>query len=456
MTAQVGKDREQQAWSSRTYQVVIVGAGFLADAYDLFVIDMVIAVLSRLQPGGLAPTDKSMVASATLAGAMAGQLLFGLLGDWLGRRWTFLATCVLIVLGAGLSGLVVWTAPEAPLTLVRQLALCRFMLGLGIGGEYPLAAAIAAEEAPAAERGRLVASVFSMQGWGMLLSCVLVLALLAAGTPLELVWRLVLVFGALPSAAVIFLRSSMEETDVFKESQERSGGGLSLSAHVHAACGCMRRYWRTLIGTAMSWLLLDITFYGTGSFKHLIVSSVDPAADAMDDRAEIWQEAKFAAFCSCLAIPGYLLSIAFIDAIGHYNLQFWGFLAMAANFFAAASLIGLGLPSGMRWMTLVCFGLTFLFANFGPNTTTFVLPVEVYPTLVRATCHGISAAAGKLGAVIGTWAFSPCQARFGTEPVLAGCGAVCLLGALCTFFFTPDASADLRELDSLQPRQGRA
>merc|ERR1719296_192121 len=178
---------------------------------------------------------------------------------------------------------------------------------------------------------------------------------------------------------------------------------------------------------------------------------------ARSDREEIWDEAMFATMCCCLAIPGYLLSVAFIDAIGRYNLQLWGFLAMAANFFVVASLGAGGTTApGLRWVMLMCFGCTFLFSNFGPNTTTFVLPVEIYPTVVRATCHGVSAAAGKLGAVIGTVAFSPCEAAFGIEVVLGGCGVVCLLGALFTYGFTQDAVQDLRELDGLLPAAGGA
>jgi len=437
-----------QSWSAYTYQVVIVGAGFLADAYDLFVVDLVMSILHRLHPGGLASADKSLIASATLVGAVAGQVVFGVLGDWIGRRWTFLVTCVLIVLGAFLSGCVVWTEPGSPLTLVTQLALCRFLLGVGVGGEYPLAATIAAEGAPPGQRGRFIAAVFSMQGWGMLLSCLLVLLLLAVGAPLEWIWRSVLMFGAIPSAAVIFIRSKMEETEIFKEAHEEQN---SFSSHFATALGHIRSFWRPLVGTTMTWLLLDVTFYGTGSFKHRISSSLAPGHTSGDPRQEVWEEAKVASLCCCLAIPGYLLSVAFIDRIGRYNLQLWGFLAMAVNFFAVSCLSSMRLPASAHWCMFVCFGFTFLFSNFGPNTTTFMLPAEVYPTLVRATCHGLSAAAGKLGAVIGTVAFSPCEAAFGIEAVLGACGCVCLLGALFTVGFTREAAEDLRELDGLLP-----
>jgi len=443
-------DEKTQTWSAYTYQVLMVGMGFLADAYDLFVIDMVMSILHRLHPGGMGANDKSMVASATLVGAIIGQVSFGLLGDWIGRRWTFMATCVLIIMGAVLSGCVTWGGPVA---LVTQLALCRFCLGVGVGGEYPLAATIAAEGASFGSRGRLIAAIFSMQGWGMLLSCLFVLLFLQIGMPLEYIWRAVLILGAVPSFAVIFLRSKMEESRLFTEAQQQrvAASGKEerppLSVHFRQSCKYIQQFWRPMIGTTMTWLLLDVTFYGAGSFKHRISTTIMGPAHGDTARDEVWHEAVFATICCCFAIPGYLLSVAFIDKIGRYNLQLWGFLAMAANFFLVGYLSGIDLSRSWQWTLVLCFGLTFLFSNFGPNATTFVLPVEVYPTLIRATCHGISAAAGKIGAVIGVAAFSPCEAAFGLPTVLAGCGLVALSGAVFTFYFTSDKVVDLRVLD---------
>lgn len=442
--------KPDKSGGSFSYQVVLIGAGFLADAYDLFVIDMVMSIMHRLHPEGMTSWDKSLVASATLIGAIVGQLSFGVLGDWIGRKWTFMLSCVLIIVGAVLSGCCVWTA--GGFTIFYQLALCRFILGVGVGGEYPLAASIAAEGAGEISRGRLIAGVFSMQGWGMLLSCIFVLGFLYAEMPLEYIWRVVLILGALPAAAVIYMRTQMEDSDIFKKAHEHaieSSGTYSFADHMQIAVGIIKKYWHPLVGTTMTWLLLDVTFYGTGSFKHRISSAImDHGATTSEEH--VWEEARFSMICSCLAIPGYLLSVQFIDILGRYNIQFWGFIAMSVNFFAVAALMSASShqqPGHLQWAMLMCFGFTFLFSNFGPNTTTFVLPVEIYPTLVRATCHGISAAAGKVGAVIGVVAFSPCEKAYGIEAVLAGCGIICIIGALFTFFFTTENPASLDELE---------
>merc|ERR1719230_2106453 len=119
---------------------------------------------------------------------------------------------------------------------------------------------------------------------------------------------------------------------------------------------------------------------------------------------------------------------------------------MATNFFLIAALTGY-LQDDQRWLLVVFFGLTFLFSNFGPNTTTFVIPAEIYPTASRATCHGVSAAAGKLGAVIGTAALPHLNEAHGMAWLLSACGVIAIVGALFTVVFTSDEVKDLRAID---------
>jgi nitrate/nitrite transporter NarK len=97
--------------------------------------------------------------------------------------------------------------------------------------------------------------------------------------------------------------------------------------------------------------------------------------------------------------------VAFIDVLGRFKIQLAGFLMMAAF------MLGLAIPyehwtaPGNQTGFVVMYAFTFFFANFGPNATTFIVPAEIYPARLRATCHGISAAAGKVGAIIGSFGF---------------------------------------------------
>merc|ERR550514_2418711 len=101
----------------------------------------------------------------------------------------------------------------------------------------------------------------------------------------------------------------------------------------------------------MTWLILDVTFYGTGSFKSRIAGFL-VETNAAGAEEKMWHEAVFAVMCVSMAIPGYLLSIAFIERIGRYNLQLGGFFAMAVNFGLIAVLYS-RLAPGWRWLLVV-------------------------------------------------------------------------------------------------------
>jgi len=435
-----GASSSTQGVGKQWWQVFIAGTGFLADAYDLFVVDLAIATLNHIRP--MLAWEKSLIASATLGGAVIGQLLFGMLGDYFGRKGSFIATCVLILIGTIGSTICQWDFFGIPLFVC--LAIFRFILGIGVGGEYPLAATIVSENAQASNRHTLIAAVFSMQGWGVLLSTIIMLLGLMVAVDINLLWRLCLAFGALPTLFVVYFRTQMEETQAFRDAQESVRGGTVMQ-HCSTANSIIRKHWKELIGTTMTWFLLDITFYGTGSFKTQIAASIMEKPVTGEVRDQLFHQALLAAILACMALPGYLLSIAFIDRIGARRLQLFGFYAMAVNFFLVAAFKHHLHPI----LLIFFFGLTFLFSNFGPNTTTFVIPATSYPTLVRSTCHGISAASGKIGAIVGAAAFAPLDESFGLQVVLFICGIVCCFGAATTHFFTP-LSVD--ETYNVQPR----
>eukprot|EP00123_Amoebidium_parasiticum_P008049 comp18546_c0_seq1/m.19994 comp18546_c0_seq1/g.19994 ORF comp18546_c0_seq1/g.19994 comp18546_c0_seq1/m.19994 type:complete len:492 (-) comp18546_c0_seq1:719-2194(-) len=411
-------------------QIVVVGTGFLADAYDLFVINNVLNIMKTLYPQTSA--DKSAVASTALWGAVCGQIIFGGFADYIGRKVIFVATLILIAVG-GIGSACVFD--NETFGIYQQLAFWRFILGLGVGGEYPLAATIAAEASGPMIRGKVMAAVFAMQGFGQLLATGLVTILLFAGCSYEFTWRFCLAFGAVPPLAIFWFRAKMHETEDFKEAKKER---VSHWANVKAA---VKVWWRPMVGTAAAWFLLDVAFYGNGLFSTYITAAMGLGSSVED-------QALNSLYVVLMAIPGYWVSVALLDMIGRWNIQLMGFTILTVLYVILAS--AFAQLQEIPALFIILYGLTYFFSNFGPNTTTYVIPGEYFPTQVKSTCHGFAAASGKIGAGIAGYAFPPLMAATSVRTVLFVCAGVMAVGAL-TSVWVPKYSAD--DLETIKAEQ---
>lgn len=402
--------------------MMLTGVGFLADSYDVWVINIV-ADIMKLESYQEQQSDAmvSYVKSALLVGAILGQVSFGYLADRFGRKPMFVLTCLLVVIGSLGSALVV---DHPDFGIYSQLCVCRFVLGFGIGGEYPLSATITSESSTTKHRGRDLATVFAMQGVGRVLCCFVLIGLLTAlPGQHDLTWRLALGFGALPGMVAFYWRWTMEETVPYAtltaEEKQAPAGWWALSAH----------YKWLLLGTAGCWFLLDVTFYGNSLFSGDVTQAMGAADTPMEQSvANLW--------INLLAMPGYVMSIFFLDQVGRKRLQMLGFLVVAM-LFGAMSMFHSKLAANVP-LYVGMYALTFFFVDFGPNVTTFVLPVEIFPTTSRASCHGMSAAVGKAGAVVGVLMFKPLQNMGGIPAVFFTCAIVSLVGWAWTAWLIDD------------------
>ena len=156
-----------------------------------------------------------------------------------------------------------------------------------------------------------------------------------------------------------------------------------------------RRSLVLLVGTAGSWFLFDYAYYGNTLSLPCHLEGRGPARHAWS-RSCAWTLGIFMVF----AVPGYLLAFTQMDRIGHRRLQLIGFAVMAGAFVALGAIPVL---TTVVAPFLLIFGMSYFFIEFGPNTTTFVLPSEVFPVSMRTTGHGIAAGIGKLGAFVGVF-----------------------------------------------------
>jgi MFS transporter, PHS family, inorganic phosphate transporter len=312
------------------------------------------------------------------------------------------------------------------------------VLGIGVGGDYPVSAVLMSEWSNRKDRGKLVSMVFSTQAVGLIVGPLVALALLGAGTGHEIAWRIMLGLGAIPAAAVMYLRSRMPESPRYQLHAAQTGTAEAQprTASLRQFLG-NRRNLVLLLGTAGTWFLFDYAYYGNTISTPQILKLVAPHASLMTTIA-----LQLAIFVVA-ALPGYLLAIARMDRIGHRKLQWLGFTMMAICF----AVIGLvpGLTTTVAPF-LIVYGVSYFFSEFGPNTTTFVLPAELYPVSMRATGHGISAGTAKVGAFIGVFVFPFFQSSLGLRGTLIVTAGVSVLGALLTLVLPEPAGRSLEEL----------
>jgi MFS family permease len=329
--------------------------------------------------------ETAVVGATALVSAAIGSAVFGRIADVFGRKYIYGFEVLVLGFGAVASAF----SPN-----IWWLVAFRFILGLGIGGDYPVSATIASEFAGSKTRGLMISSVFAMQGIGLIVGPLLAIALLAVHVPQPIVWRILLAAGAL-----------------------------------------------RLIGTSLTWFFLDLGYYGNTISNQAFVSAVSPHGTLIRNLFVSLLVFLFAAF------PGYLLAAYGMDRWGRKSIQLLGFALMTASFIGIAFL-GDAHKILVRFIILYC--LNYFFTEFGPNTTTFVMPVEIFPLSVRTTSHGISATVGKVGAAVGTFGFPLLRAKFGLPGPMWVASLSCLVGFALTWALPEPKGLSLEEA----PRDG--
>jgi PHS family inorganic phosphate transporter-like MFS transporter len=476
--------------------VLTAGMGFFTDAYDLFIIGTVTVILTPIWH--LSTSQLSLLNSISLLASVAGAITFGKLMDRFGRKSVYGMEVSLLTLGAILSGFA-WG--------FWALFAFRILVGLGVGGDYATSAVITSEYSNRTHRGRLLGTVFAMQGIGLLAGPAVAAILLGSGVPHALAWRVMLALGALPAASVIYLRRRIKESPRYTLAVKgdtaatmasvawatgklpvANGKGVPVANSempAHTLGETMRMqpsspslasasgtkppsaagadtepkavslfrspFARRLVGAAGCWFLMDIAFYGNSVSSPLILKALQPHASLLQDIL------LAGAIFLVAALPGYWVAVGLMDRLGRRRIQWQGFLVMALAFGSIAAIPGVIHDA---WAFLVLFGISYFFVEFGPNETTFLFPAEIFPSRIRGAGDGFSAAAGKLGAFLGALAVPHLLEMVHLQGVMAIMAGVSLIGALLTLATLPEPNqmsleaASKDELPLWQATQG--
>ncbi|KAI9731124.1 MAG: Inorganic phosphate transporter pho84 [Claussenomyces sp. TS43310] len=430
--------------------VVVAGIGFFTDSYDIFAINLATQMLGIVfwqDHGGAIPTSvQTAIKAATSGGTILGQLGFGYLADVLGRRRMY-GVELTIILAATLAQSLASSSPAMSMTGV--LIFWRVVMGVGIGGDYPMSSVITSEFAPTNWRGAMMAAVFSMQGAGQFAAALVALittigfkgpfstaqtASQCTGDcqkAADMCWRIILGFGGVPALFALYYRVTIPETprytfdvardiekagadieaymagegdgqvDAVTQQRTKATAGQSL-AQPRASWHDFTEYfwtWRSgsvLFSTMASWFFLDLAYYGLSLNNAVILKDIGYSSGPTIYHT-LFNTAVGNLILVCAgSIPGYWLCVLTVDFIGRKPLQIVGFAILTLLF----CIIGFAYNVLAEGALLALYVLAQFFFNFGPNSTTFIIPGECFPTRYRASAHGLSAASGKLGAIV--------------------------------------------------------
>ncbi|CAG8551314.1 962_t:CDS:2 [Paraglomus brasilianum] len=306
---------------------------------------------------------------------------------------------------------------------------------------------ISSEFANKKRRGAMIGSVFAMQGFGILAAAIMSTILLAAYKPNIKDDRNV--NQATEDIAVVLGRkeraTTIEEEDVVRvEAPTQSWQDFK------AYFGKWENG-KILLGTSLSWFLLDIAFYGIGLNNSVILSNIGYAKDP-DPFKTLWNLSIGNILIAVLGtVPGYWFTVALVDVWGRKPIQLMGFGVLTVLFLV----LGVAYKQILKTSTalfIVIFTLCQFFQNFGPNTTTFIIPGEVFPTRYRSTGHGISAASGKLGAIISQVGFLRLKDIGGkdayVDKVIIIFAPIMFLGVLATLLIPETKNRSLEDLSN--------
>lgn len=418
---------------SRLHTRLVVGSGigWALDAMDVGLISFVMAALAKQWQ--LSADTLSWIGSIGFVGMAIGASLGGLLADRIGRRQVFALTLLVYGIATGASALV---------GSVAALIALRFVVGLGLGAELPVASTLVSEFAPRAIRGRVVVALEAFWAVGWILAALIgyfVIPSSADG------WRWALLVGVVPTAYAAAVRFGLPESVRFLERKgriddaersvrafEQASGVAPVSspAAPPRVVGTESIWSRTLRRrTAALWLVwfcINLSYYGAFIWiPTLLVGRGFPLVRSFE----------FTLYITLAQLPGYAVAAILVEK--------WGRRPTLASFLAgsagAAAFFGFATA---EWQILAA-GMALSFFNLGAWGALYAVGPELYPTSVRGTGTGAAAAFGRIASIIAPLSVPPLLGLGGSPVVFGVFGAAFLVGAAAALFLPERRNLEL-------------
>ena len=354
---------------SRNKLLGVAGVGWMFDAMDVGILSFIIAALAV--DWGLTSSQMGWIGSVNSIGMAVGAFVFGILADKIGRKQIFMWTLILFSVASGLSAFT---------TTLAAFLVCRFLIGMGLGGELPVASTLVSESVKAEERGRVVVLLESFWAGGWLIAAIISYFVIPAEFwPIE-GWRVALLITALPAFYAIYIRMKLPDSPQFavKEVSKKR----SIVDNLKEVWS--KKYARNTLMLWILWFAVVFSYYGM--FLWLPSVMVGKGFDLITSF-------KYVLIMTLAQLPGYFTAAWFIEKMGRKFVLVTYLIGTAASafVFGNAETVGVLLASGMLLS----------FFNLGAWGALYAYTPEQYPAVIRGTGTGTAAAVGRIGGIFG-------------------------------------------------------
>lgn len=354
---------------SRNKLLRVAGVGWMFDAMDVGILSFIIAAIGI--EWGLDATEKGWIGSVNSIGMAVGAIVFGILADKIGRKSVFMITLILFSVASGLSAFT---------TSLGLFLLLRFFIGMGLGGELPVASTLVSESVKAEERGRVVVLLESFWAFGWLLAAVISYFVIPADFwPIE-GWRVALLITAVPAFYALYIRTKLPDSPQFSANVDAQKTSFAEKLHILWS----KQYAKSTIMMWVLWFTVVFSYYGMFLWLPSVMTGKG---------FDLITSFKYVLIMTLAQLPGYFTAAYFIEKFGRKFVLITYLLgtAFSAYFFGNAETV----------TTLLIFGMLLSFFNLGAWGALYAYSPEQYPGSVRATGTGMAAGVGRIGGVLG-------------------------------------------------------
>lgn len=340
----------------------IAGLGWLFDAMDVGMLSFVMVALQK--DWGLTSQEMGWIGSINSIGMAVGALIFGILSDKIGRKSVFIITLLLFSIGSGLTALT---------TTLAMFLVLRFIIGMGLGGELPVASTLVSESVEAHERGKIVVLLESFWAGGWLIA-----ALISYFVIPKYGWEVAMVLSAVPALYALYLRWNLPDSPRFQKVEKRP----SVIENIKSVWS--GEYRKATIMLWILWFCVVFSYYGM--FLWL------PSVMVLKGFSLI-KSFQYVLIMTLAQLPGYFTAAWFIERLGRK------FVLVTYLIGTACSAYLFGVAESLT--VLIVAGMLLSFFNLGAWGALYAYTPEQYPTVIRGTGAGMAAAFGRIGGILG-------------------------------------------------------